>query len=295
MLHQLVGVEVVVVAEDLLDDQPPLLGEPLAAAGEELGESLGRRQLDRNRPQRKALRHRRLRYPISSNRRETAASSRRAFRNRPERSAQDRGDAVLPNVGHLLNLFDQVCCVGNLHFIADRRRAGAGRRLGRPGGVQRTDGLRAMQMSGTVNLHPVLPSTRSPRGSRLSILPSLRLRCTVNPPPASGGVLRAHVSSALGRGPVQGKRKGSIPSDTRCSPSCNACDAGNLRRDDASPHHPACKQQTLLKACNFRVLRPGVRRQFYEFLPIFAESASTTGGSDYRRAWKLDKIGCARE
>ena len=31
MLHQLVGVEVVVMAEDLLDDQPPLRGEPLAA------------------------------------------------------------------------------------------------------------------------------------------------------------------------------------------------------------------------------------------------------------------------
>jgi hypothetical protein len=38
MRHEFVGVEVVVVAEDLLDDQPTLVREPLAARLEELAE-----------------------------------------------------------------------------------------------------------------------------------------------------------------------------------------------------------------------------------------------------------------
>lgn len=46
MGHQLVGVEVIVVAEDLLDDPPPLAGEPFAPRLEKLGKPLQGRQSD---------------------------------------------------------------------------------------------------------------------------------------------------------------------------------------------------------------------------------------------------------
>ena len=57
MLHQLVGVEMVVMAEDLFDDQASLAGHPLATAFEELRETLQRRKVDLNRSEREGLRH----------------------------------------------------------------------------------------------------------------------------------------------------------------------------------------------------------------------------------------------
>ena len=43
VFEQFVGVEMVVMAEDLLDDQPPLFGQPFAAALQKLPKTLDRR------------------------------------------------------------------------------------------------------------------------------------------------------------------------------------------------------------------------------------------------------------
>lgn len=53
MAHQLVGVEMVVMAEDLFDDPAALLGDAFAASTQKLGKTLQRRRLDFHRPQRK--------------------------------------------------------------------------------------------------------------------------------------------------------------------------------------------------------------------------------------------------
>ena len=60
VLHKLFGVEVVVVTEDLLDDHPPLSGDPLAAGLQELRKAFVGGELHLHRLQRKALRHDRL-------------------------------------------------------------------------------------------------------------------------------------------------------------------------------------------------------------------------------------------
>jgi hypothetical protein len=57
VFEQFVGVEMVMMAEDLLDDQPPLFRQPFAAAFEELAETLDRRGGHVDRPEGKAFRH----------------------------------------------------------------------------------------------------------------------------------------------------------------------------------------------------------------------------------------------
>ena len=57
MLHQLVGVEVVVMAEDLLDDNPPLSSYSLASRLQKLREALQRRQGRRDGTEREVVRH----------------------------------------------------------------------------------------------------------------------------------------------------------------------------------------------------------------------------------------------
>ena len=57
VFEQFVGVEMVVMAEDLLDDQPPLFGQPLAAAFQELPKTLDRRGGNLNRTEGKVFGH----------------------------------------------------------------------------------------------------------------------------------------------------------------------------------------------------------------------------------------------
>ena len=184
MVHQLVGVEVVVMAEDLLDDDPALVGDPFAARLEELHEPIhgGLGRFDR--AERVVTRHGKRRLgrgfvgvavPGRLGRGVRVSAETGTLADLVEKPAHgyvqllfgfvvaigdlclDLIDTILADLGQVADLVDELSGIGELELVLDRTCFAHRLPVRYPGRVRGTDGLGSVQMGRTVDLHLITP------------------------------------------------------------------------------------------------------------------------------------------
>lgn len=183
MVHQLVGVEVVVMAEDLLDDEAALLSDPLPPRLEKLHEPILGRLGWFDGTERIVARHEASgseeeglpRVARSRVRPGPPARTGGTLADLVEKPSQgnlqlivsfvgavgnlspDLVHPILADLGQVAHLVDELSCVGQLQFVLDGTCLADRLPVRDPRRVRGTDGLGSVQMGRTVNVHLSTP------------------------------------------------------------------------------------------------------------------------------------------